>query len=724
MKKSLFTLTFVFIFPFLSPAQISSNGTGGGAWNSSLTWAGGLIPTSSDDVIIETGDVVTVSSTQSCYSITVNGLNASSYGTLSLQTGAQLSTSGHTTVYGKLYLMDGIFNEGNSSGDKLIINGTNLASSCLISISGGTLNVSRYFALSNSSSFEMTGGKMNVNSSGGSSSTDIFYIPSGTTFTMSSGTINILNGNLGSGVAIKFNPTTSNVTGGTIKFTNLKNYASTTLICNNTLYDISCDVTSGNKLIIQNMPSSANGFECHNFNITSGSVQIDPGYGMTIGNSLTNNDSLIIASDATGNGSLIVGGTPSGNVTVQLYIPAYISSSDGWHLLSTAFDADPSGTSFDPRGTNNDLFVWDEATNTWLNYKENVFTFHRGYGGLIAQQFNTTNSISGTLFNSDFTVNNQSYTPGVGDGWHLMGNPFTSAIKWNDGNWTLTNVGTHAEIYDESAGNYIVLNANDIIPSSNGFFIQVSNSSNTLTIPVAACTHDATVNYKNSDLIKGINLKVTGDANSFFDATQIQFLDNATEKWDVNLDAHKISGANTAPQLWTVSNNEDYALNSLPIPKENVSIPVGFKAGVNSTYHLAWTGMENMDSNLELLLEDKLEGNTINMRDVSSYDFNATTDDITSRFTFHINGTNSIHETSDEKALVYAMDRDVYIKTKKNLNLDGCVRINNLLGQLVYCTNLNGTTQQIIRTQLNSGVYIVRMEMKDGTITTQKVIIK
>ena len=42
-------------------STIESNGTGGGNWNDSTTWSGGIIPTPNDKVIIKSGDTVTVS---------------------------------------------------------------------------------------------------------------------------------------------------------------------------------------------------------------------------------------------------------------------------------------------------------------------------------------------------------------------------------------------------------------------------------------------------------------------------------------------------------------------------------------------------------------------------------------------------------------------------------------------------------------------------------------
>ena len=41
-------------------AAITSNGTGGGNWNSASTWAGGIVPGNGDTVTIANGDTVTI----------------------------------------------------------------------------------------------------------------------------------------------------------------------------------------------------------------------------------------------------------------------------------------------------------------------------------------------------------------------------------------------------------------------------------------------------------------------------------------------------------------------------------------------------------------------------------------------------------------------------------------------------------------------------------------
>ena len=76
-----------------------------------------------------------------------------------------------------------------------------------------------------------------------------------------------------------------------------------------------------------------------------------------------------------------------------------------------------------------------------------------------------------------------------------MGNPFPSAIEWGTADWALSNVGGVAQIWDES-GNYTLINTGDIIPSTNGFFVQALLTKQ-LHQDTSICeVHDATNNYK------------------------------------------------------------------------------------------------------------------------------------------------------------------------------------------------------------------------------------
>ena len=99
----------------LEAGQIIS--TGNGNWNSAITWSSGAVPTSTDNVLIEEGDTITLNATGYFNNLTVNGslafqaytlngnnLDVSEGGNVSISSGvnANLSLSGNVTNSGTL----------------------------------------------------------------------------------------------------------------------------------------------------------------------------------------------------------------------------------------------------------------------------------------------------------------------------------------------------------------------------------------------------------------------------------------------------------------------------------------------------------------------------------------------------------------------------------------------------------------------------------------------
>lgn len=98
-KFSVITIALISILTAnLYGAVISSNGTGGGNWNSGASWAGGFFPNATDDAQILSGDVITLTASANITNITVDV-----GGTLSCSTvGAvkNLAVTGNVTMNG------------------------------------------------------------------------------------------------------------------------------------------------------------------------------------------------------------------------------------------------------------------------------------------------------------------------------------------------------------------------------------------------------------------------------------------------------------------------------------------------------------------------------------------------------------------------------------------------------------------------------------------------
>lgn len=83
-------------------AVITSNGTGGGAWNTETTWTGGVKPANGDSVVIAAGDTVTFDADHLTDGIDLTGLTIN--GTLQASTTAGVyPRSGQAQQRGRVF---------------------------------------------------------------------------------------------------------------------------------------------------------------------------------------------------------------------------------------------------------------------------------------------------------------------------------------------------------------------------------------------------------------------------------------------------------------------------------------------------------------------------------------------------------------------------------------------------------------------------------------------
>lgn len=670
-----------------SVAQISSNGTGGGSWNNTSTWLGGTIPTT-EDAIIQASDNVTVSSTEACKELTIN-----SNATVTLQSGASLTTSQSLTTYGTLTVEAGTLNVGDSKSDKLLIPGGTF------NFSGGTINVAGSFKQN------LTGAVSNLSGSGimnistlevlTASTINNFSVTGACTFSVSEGSsvqIIIKNGNSTTKEEINYSPGTSNFNGGSIIFENGSSLTDLYIDCDMPIYKIESKVGSNNTLHFD--PDCD--FSLTNLTITSGKVQVDAGANIYITGAAVLGDAnaLIVQSNSSGNGSLIASGTVTGTAIVERYIEAYTTSSDGWHNISSPINnMTIDGSDFDP-GANDDLYAWSEVTNQWLNHKvgaNNITNFTNGAGYLAAYESTATKNFTGAINVSDVSFTNLSV--GNGSGWHLLGNPFTSSLQWKNGDWAMTNIGGVAKIWDEAAGNYTDISSNGYIPSTNGFFVQAASSTSTITIPASARVHNSQNNYKKADSIvnsETLRVLVVNNQNSYYDVSTIGFRDISTKEWDIDFDSRKLFGSDEAPQIWTQVQGEEFSTNYLPHTIDSYVLPLNFQAGVNGVYEFRFDGIESFYPDCYITIEDILTDSSMNLEDVSSYSFLALTTDQPERFLIHFSGISNTEEPLIDNSTIniYTYHNTLFINSETDELITGKVEVYNTLGQKVFEDNV------------------------------------
>ena len=497
---------------------------------------------------------------------------------------------------------------------------------------------------------------------------------------------------------------------------------------------ISSDVT---------IPSSSTGFPTisgitavtDNLTLQNGAeITVATDGNLTIYGDFTNGaGTLTIESDASGDGSVIVEGGMIGAMVVERYIPAYSGDDDGWHLLSSPRTAsfDLSTSNFVPIEGNDDVYNWNEGSYTWENYfgEDNPgFDFVPGYGYLVAYSTAPTpvREFSGYMNNQDFPIGSLTNTDNnindAFDGWHLLGNPYTSALKWNDGNWSLIGINATAKIYNEDGGNYIDVAPNAYIPMNQGFFVQVSAAPGSLTIPLASREHNATGWYKSDVNMQELKLKVIGGARDFYDYSTIRFNEMASESFDSDFDSYKMYGMASAPQIMTVLNtNEEASTNVLPFSNNERIVPLNFKAGTNDEFTIS-VEVNTVSAEGNIYLEDQFTDQMINLSTHNSYTFDATIEDNANRFLLHFNGVTGEESVEDASNIqVYSGDGMIYINNLDDLSAN--ILVYNVNGQLVAQEQMNGESLKKIDFQAAAGIYLVSIQ-SEGSVETQKVYVK
>lgn len=458
----------------------------------------------------------------------------------------------------------------------------------------------------------------------------------------------------------------------------------------------------------------------NNLTIDAGSIfSIASGKQLTVTGTLTNNGGtagLVLKSDATGTASLI-NSTAGVNATVERYITHYTSNTDGWRLVSSPVNAAAIGN-FAP-GTNDDFYGYDEANNLWINYKVSPFGFTNGLGYLSSYETSATKSFSGALNTADVTITNLSLTPTKGNGWQLLGNPYASAIKWNDGNWTLSNVNTTAKRLN-NGGTYTDLAANDIIPSMNGFFVQVSNATNSIKIPAASRTHSSANILNKSSVAERLDLKVSSIGNNTYVEATIKTNANATNGFDTGYDANFLAGMYGAPQLYSIVANGNLSTNSIPTISGNIAIPLGFVPGIATNYSFSADGLANFSHCTSITLEDLKTNTTQNLMQNPVYNFTATTTDNANRFVLHFDTSVGVNEIGKTNGGIYAYDNSIYVNANEQIKQ---IRVYNAMGQLVKTLNNVNGLQKINMNGNATGYYIVRV-VSDKNVYSEKVLVK
>ena len=439
-------------------------------------------------------------------------------------------------------------------------------------------------------------------------------------------------------------------------------------------------------------------------------------------NALTVNSgaSLTISS-----GGSLIANSSSGTVIVK----RTLSGTNQYHFISSPVNNADLSTVFDP-SLHDKIYLrrYDEPSGNWMNITIPALLSNGvgySYYRSVVKVVSTLATFTGNLITSDVTPSISNNGPAGNDqykGYNLIGNPYTSAIKWGQGNWNRSNVDDAVYVwsngvYKSYVGGVGAL-TNGVIPAQQGFFIKANGASPSITIPSASRVHNTQAFYKNS-IANTLRLEVANNINDYVDATFIRFAPEATALFDNQLDAYKLENDAEAPMIYTIAGDDLLSVNSLPSSTQYSEIMVSFTAGVNGRYSITASGMESF-GNSNIVLMDMLTNTTQNLALNPNYSFDATTLDASNRFKVSFASV-GIDDNPLQSIGIYSYDGKIMVQLPEVTKAE--VIITNMAGQVVASHFINAVGLIELPVAVSSGIYVVSVKGQAG-IVTRKVFVR
>ncbi len=470
----------------------------------------------------------------------------------------------------------------------------------------------------------------------------------------------------------------------------------------------------------------------------SSTIQIAQNIGVTVSGILTNSAGtagLFIFSDVIGTGSLIHS-TASVPATVQRYVPAatWTDWQDGWHALSSPVSAQAVSGFTESTVADYDIYSWYEEGNIWVNYKNtdvaptwntaNTITnglsndaanFLVGKGYLVSYKNNVTKSFTGNLNNADVAISGLNITGGGDKSFHMLGNPYASALLW-DATWTKSNIAATIQVWSEALQDYSAVDYGSYIPAMNGFMVELSADAASITIPAAKRAHNATSWYKNQTAnMQRLKLTVmAADGGSGKEAI-IRFDPMSTNSFDSDFDGSYLQGY--GPMFYSNAGEQLLSVNTLPALTNTTEIPLTFVRNYSTDFTLRAEGTETISA--DIYLNDLKTGTSQNLRLNPVYSFSSSDNDSPNRFKITF-GAVGIDETDNQNTLqAYVNGNRLFIM---NTYGNASVQLFDLQGRLVQSSQLNGEGLQSQPLNLPAGVYIVSVQ-NEKSVKSVKIVI-
>jgi hypothetical protein len=441
--------------------------------------------------------------------------------------------------------------------------------------------------------------------------------------------------------------------------------------------------------------------------------------------SLVVNSSLSINSGI----SFKVNGTSTGNVTYNRNL-----GTANWYLVSSpvagqayndTYVTDNGIASGIVNTAQRGIATYTTASDGWSYMTSGGSgTFDAGTGYSVKRTATGNISFTGTI-NTD-NVNGVSVST-AGNGFNLVGNPYTSHM--NSGTFLTANTNLEGTIWlwNQATFNYVTHVTIDgvVLAPTQGFFVKATSGT---TVDFTKTNQATTGGTFQKSARTEVKLMMNDGSSDRF--AKMYYLDNVTKGFDNGFDGETFGGIENSVDVFTnlLADNqgEKYQIQSLPIADmETMIVPLGIKAAAGKEITFTAEAM-NLPTEVKVYLEDRAT-NTITRLDEANTSYKVTLNDAldgTGRFYLHTKAS-SVLSTND----VALQNISVYALSNNTLRVVGLpsgssnLKVFNILGKQVLQSTFTSTgVKEVSLPKLSAGVYLVQLETEAGKLNKKIVL--
>lgn len=504
-----------------------------------------------------------------------------------------------------------------------------------------------------------------------------------------------------------------------------------------------CVVIPTNKIVTINVAAAT----AKNFSVASGAnVTISAGGALRVGETVVNDGNITINNGGNFLQTNETTNAYSGNGTFG----AKKDVTDMNNLISSGkrdfvYWSTPVNAqtlqNFSPGTPNNQRLQYTEATDYFVITPDTAFLPAKGYAlgaeTTLPDGYAKTYLFTGKPNNGDYSINLTK----TGQGFNLVGNPYPSNIdfdllyannstvitnsfwRWRNDTYT---VGQQGAGY--KGNNYIVYNgtggqtpsANRQIALGQGFFVEKSTTGN------------ANLNFNNSHRVSTASTffqKNTNADNRFWltltsptgitNSQLIGYVAGATNGFDLNFDAEALDESSdlfysSLLGKKLVVQGKDASFQA----SDKVKLGANFFS--NGNYTISIEQQEGIFNTSQIIyLKDNLL-NTYTDLKAGAYIFSTVAGLIEDRF--EIVYEQSVLGATDETKgdLVVYKEKERFVV--KSSNAVDRIEVLDVAGRIVKIIPVTSNTTQIASSSFASGVYILKIKFKDGSVKARKII--